>query len=196
MNEPHQMDDAALAVAARSGDFAAFEKLLTRHEARLHSFLRQIAGRGGDAEDLSQTVWIAVHRNLHRYDTARPFTTWLFTIARNTAISAWRRRKDDALELQEHDWVDRTHPGETNFANDDAEKIWSWVAANLSAEQRDALWLMYREDMSARDIARTLGCSTVRVKVMMHRARKKLLKAFSEQPAPAIAGIAQTFETR
>lgn len=196
MNEPLQLDDAALAVAARDGDFSAFESLLARHEARLHSFIRQITGRSSDAEDLSQTVWIAVHRNLHRYDPARPFTTWLFTIARNTAISAWRRRKDDTLELQEHDWVDRAHPGEANFARDDAEKIWSWVGANLSAEQRDALWLMYREEMSAREIARTLGCSTVRVKVMLHRSRKKLLKAFSEQPAPAIAAIAQTFETR
>lgn len=193
MNEPLQMDDSALARAAQRGDMGAFESLVSRHEARLYSFLRQITWRGSDAEDLSQIVWIAVHRNLHRYDAGRPFTTWLFTIARNTAISAWRKQKTDALEIQEHDWVDRAHPAEKSFVREESDGIWAWIAANLNAEQRDALWLMYREDMSARDIARTFGCSTVRVKVMMHRARKKLLKAFAEQPAPGIAEIARTF---
>jgi RNA polymerase sigma-70 factor (ECF subfamily) len=192
MNEQPQMDDAALARAAQGGDMAAFETLLTRHESRLYSFLRQMSGRNSEAEDIAQTVWVTVHRNLHRYDPTRAFTTWLFTIARNTAISAWRKQKQDALELQEHDWVDREHPAEKSFARDEAASIWSWIGDNLSTEQRDALWLMYREDMSARDIARTLGCSTVRVKVMMHRARKKLLKAHAEQPAAGIAEIAGT----
>lgn len=191
MNETVQMDDAALARAAQAGDLAAFEHLVSRYERRLFSFLRQITGNTGDAEDLSQTVWVSVHRHLDRFDPSRSFSTWLFAIARNSAISAWRKQKADALELQEHDWVDRAHPGERVFAREDAENIWTFVAENLGAEQRDALWLMYREDMSVRDIARALDCSVVRVKVMLHRARKKLLKAFAEQPVPGVAGIAE-----
>lgn len=189
MNGQEQRDDAALVAAARAGDMAAFEALLARYERRLFAFLRQMTGHTAGAEDLAQTVWIAVHRNLHRFDTARSFPTWLFTIARNAAISAWRSRKDEALELREHDWVDHAHPGASTFAREDAESIWAFVADHLGAEQRDALWLMYREEMSVRDIARTLNCSTVRVKVMLHRARKKLLKAFSGQPAAGVAGM-------
>lgn len=192
MNETAQPDDATLAANAQRGDMAAFEQLLARHERRLFSFLREIAGNSTSAEDLSQTVWIAVHRNLHRYDVSRPFSTWLFAIARNTAISAWRKRKDDALQLQEHDWVDRAHPAEASFAREDADNIWAFVAEHLGAEQRDALWLMYKEEMSVRDIARVMNCSAVRVKVMIHRARKKLLKAFAGQPASGIVAAAES----
>jgi len=190
MNREVQRDDGALVLMAQTGDMAAFEELLSRHERRLFSFLRQMSGSASDAEDLSQAVWIAVHRNLGRMDPSRSFSTWLFTIARNTAISAWRKKKEDVLELREQDWVDRSHPGAAAQAREDAGSIWAFVGDNLSPGQRDALWLMYREEMSVREIARTLNCSVVRVKVMLHRARKKLLKAFAERPVPAVVEIA------
>lgn len=187
MNAAHEQDDATLAQAAQAGDHAAFEALLTRYEIRLYGFLRQMTRNTADAEDLAQAVWVNVHRQLHRFDPRRPFPAWLFTLARNTAISAWRRRRDDALELQEHDWVDRAHPAAAGSDREEADSLWAWIAEHLSAEQRDALWLMYREEMSMRDIARTLGCTTIRVKVMIHRARKKLLKAHATAPAPTVA---------
>lgn len=190
MNTPADIDDDAnLARRAQAGDLSAFEALLTRYEMRLFAFLRQMTRNGSDAEDIAQTVWVSVHRQLHRYDTTRPFSTWLFTIARNTAISAWRRMKDATQELQEHDWVDRSHPGTPSFEREEADNLWLWITAHLSAEQRDALWLMYREDMSMRDIARTLGCTVIRTKVMLHRARKKLLKAHETAPAPSLAAV-------
>ena len=187
MNTPSELDDAALAQLAQADDHAAFEALLSRYEARLYGFLRQMTRNTDDAEDLAQAVWVNVHRQLHRFDPRRPFPAWLFAIARNTAISAWRRRREDAFELQEHDWVDHAHPATAGCDREEADSLWAWIATHLAAEQRDALWLMYREDMSMRDIARTLGCTTIRVKVMIHRARKKLLKAHASAPAPAVA---------
>ncbi len=169
---------------------AVFEQLLSRYAARVFSFLRQMTRSSHDAEDISQMVWVTVHRQLGRYDPSRSFSTWLFTIARNTAISAWRKRRDDTAQLQDHDWVDRTHPAESGFRREESENIWAWVGANLKPEQRDALWLMYREDMSVREIASALGCSVVRVKVMLHRARKKLLAAAGGQEVPGIAEAA------
>lgn len=189
MNETIQMEDEELARAAQRGDMAAFEALLSRHETRLFSFLRQMTGSSHDAEDIAQTVWVGVYRQLHRFDPARSFSTWLFSIARNTAISSWRKKKNDALEVRDHDWVDRAHPGESGFQREEAENIWIWVSANLKGEQRDALWMMYRENMGVRDIARALNCSVVRLKVMLHRARKKLLRAHEAQPVPGFAAV-------
>ena len=186
MNPDLERDDATLARAAQAGDHAAFEALLTRYETRLFGFLRQLARNAGDAEDLAQTVWVSVHRQLHRYDPGRPFPAWLFTIARNAAISAWRRQRTDTLELQEHDWVDHAHPAGASCDREEAEGLWAWIAQHLGQEQREALWLMYREDMGMRDIARVLGCSTIRAKVMIHRARKKLLQAHATNPSPVV----------
>lgn len=179
--------DESLAAAAQKGDLESFEALVARHAPRVLGLLqRKVQGRH-EAEDISQQVWIAVYRQLARYDSARPFLPWMFTIARRAAITAWRRRKAEASELEDHHLVDRRHPGAGVALHEENEGIWAWVRTELSSEQSDALWLMYKQEMSVAEIAQSLECSVVRVKVMMHRARKKLAAAFAERPSTAVA---------
>ena len=178
-------DDRELALAARDGDESAFAALLARHADRLHEFLRPFERGSVGAEDLAQTAWLAVHRNLGRFDVDRPFRPWLFAIARRAAIDAWRRRDPDAGELRDADWIDRRHPGADLEAAGAAESVWDWVARTVSAEARDALWLMYREELAVREIAGILRCTVVRTKVLLFRARRKLAQAWSEDRRPA-----------
>ena len=178
-------DDGALIRAAQAGEEQGFARLLERHAARLHEFLRPFGRTAVGAEDLAQVAWIAVHRNLQRCDPARPFRPWLFAIARRAAIDAWRRRDPAAGELQDGDWVDRQHPGAALQAAGEAASIWDWVGRHVSREARDALWLMYREELPVQEIAEVLRCSTVRVKVMLFRARRRLATAWREDRGPA-----------
>jgi RNA polymerase sigma-70 factor (ECF subfamily) len=194
MNVETQLpSDEALATAAQKGDLESFEALVARHAPRLLGFLCRKVRSRHEAEDLAQQVWIAVYRQLARYDATRPFRPWLFTIARRAAITAWRRSKGEAAELEEHHLVDRRHPGAASAQLEENEGIWAWVRTELSGEQSDALWLMYKQEMSVADIAQTLECSVVRVKVMMHRARKKLAAAFAERPSGAVADAVQAW---
>ena len=180
----HDPDDEVLIRAAQTGGEQDFARLVERHAGRLHEFLRPFGRSVVGAEDLAQAAWIAVHRNLDRCDPARPFRPWLFAIARRAAIDAWRRRDPEAGELQEVDWVDRRHPGEALQAAGEARSVWDWVARHVSREARDALWLMYREELAVQDIAQVLRCSSVRVKVMLFRARRRLATAWRTEQGP------------
>jgi RNA polymerase sigma-70 factor, ECF subfamily len=185
VSEEHSSDDAKLIAAAAAGDAEAFAALVRRHGPRLFSFLYQITGQAADAEDIGQTAWLSAHAGLGRFDVRRPFRPWLFAIAHRAAISAWRRRRP-ADPLQDCDWVDAAHPAAALNAREDADALWAWVARVVNRDAAEALWLMYQEELSVAEIARTLGCSVVRVKVMLHRARRKLQRA---APLPGALGL-------
>lgn len=192
MADPLPADDGRLIGAAREGDPAAFAELVARHGPRLFAFLLQTVRNRADTEDLCQTVWVAVHGHLHRYDADRPFRPWLFALAHRQAISAWRKTRPQE-ELRESDWVDVAHPAADACAREDAEALWAWIGSHLRAEQRDALWLMYREELAVKEIAQVLRCTSLRVRVMLHRARRKLLEHAGELAGagwnvPSLAG--------
>lgn len=167
------VQETALAGAARSGDAAAFESLVERMTPRLFGFLLQKCGNRHDAEDQVQAVWVAVHRNLAQYDPVRPFRPWLFTIAHRTSVSSWRARRDHE-QLAETDWVDQRHPAEDAMQREDAQSIWDRIRATLPATHREVLWLVYKEGMTVAEAAKALGCTVIRIKVTLHRARRRL----------------------
>ena len=195
MEQQHPTDEA-LAMAAQRGDLEAFEALVTRHARRLIGFIQRRGAGAHEAEDVAQQVWVAVYRQLDRFDPARPFAPWLYTIARRATISAWRKQRADSAELEEHHLVDHRHPGAASAQRETDDGIWAWVRRELPGEPGDALWLMYKEDMSVADIAQALECSVVRVKVMMHRARRRLAAAFAERPVEAVAGTVGAWSSR
>lgn len=110
-NDVEPTDDA-LFERYRSGDTAAFEQLLARHQSALFGFLARLVGDRALAEDLFQETWLRVVREASRYRAEQKFNRWLFTIANRLAIDALRRRKrwasvsvDDeetTLELPDH----------------------------------------------------------------------------------------------
>ena len=74
-------------------------------------------------------------------------------------------------------------PLESLVVEEDRRRLWRRAAGVLSEEQTTALWLCYVEDMPAREIARVLGRSWASVKVMLFRARKRLLPLLGNSPA-------------
>ena len=58
-------------------------------------------GESGEAEDAAQETFLRVYRNLHRYDTARPFKTWILSIASNHCIDRLRKRRMRLVSLDD-----------------------------------------------------------------------------------------------
>src|SRR5688572_10713948 len=85
--------EADLISRAAAGDMRAFEGIVCAHSGRVLNFLTQMTRHRQDAEDLTQQTFIKVYHNLHRFDPCRPFTAWLFTIARRTALNHFRDTK-------------------------------------------------------------------------------------------------------
>ena len=90
MDDPRT--DEMLMLAYRDGDAEAFEALYSRHRARLYPYLVHQCGQRALADELFQEVWMSVIKARSRYEVTAKFTTWLFRIAHNRVIDAFRSR--------------------------------------------------------------------------------------------------------
>jgi len=178
---PGPDDDAAdepaaaqLAARAKAGDRGAFDELVVRHRPRLVAFLaRRLADRA-DAEDVAQETFLRAFDRLAGYDPGRPFATWLFAIgkhvAANHAVARARREARDRGSVAE--------PAAVGAAAEagGGREVWQRAAAVLSRDAYRALWLRYAQGLTVREIAGELRRSSVAIKVMLFRARRRLLQ--------------------
>jgi RNA polymerase sigma factor (sigma-70 family) len=161
-----------LAVRARDGSRVSFDELVVRYRPQLVAFLARRLANAADAEDVAQETFVRAYDHLDRYDPARPFSTWLFAIAKNVAANhALARTRRDARELE----GGRRDP-EVRTDDASASDLWQRAAAVLHPGPYRVLWLRYAQGMTVSEIATELGRSSVAIKVMLFRARRRLLQ--------------------
>ena len=182
LRSPAEMpvSDEELACRAQGGCATSLDQLLRRFQAPVLQFLRR-RGLAADAEDLVQETFLRAYENLHRYRRRWAFSTWLFTIARRTSINHRRRLWPTAdTTLVEGTAATEPEPLDGLVAVEGRRRLWDLADRVLTEEQMTALWLYYVEDMRPRDIAFVLGRSQGSVKVMLFRARRRLLPLLGE----------------
>ena len=188
-NLEQDLSDEDLACLVQAGADERFEELLRRHQARVFNFLRILLRQDQDAEDVTQTTFVAAYRAIGRYRRRWRFQTWLFTIARRQAISFHRAHRPTEPLAEEP--VDPRTPDQPVTSREDFSRLWALARAILPAPQAGALWLRYGEDLSVRQVAQAMGRPVPQVKVLLHRARKKLAaeldgRAAARAPAPGM----------
>jgi RNA polymerase sigma-70 factor (ECF subfamily) len=181
-----------LARAAQRGSTAAFESLVERFQEPLYNVLSMRTRNPADAEELAQEAFLRAWQRIETYDERWRFSTWLFAVARNLSISRLRAeqaRPDPAARL-----VDVSAPGgdpSGGLTRTEARRsLWEVARRVLSAEQCDALWLRYAEDLTPLEIARVLGRRPSTIRVLLFRARARLAEhvdAPADAPSPGPA---------
>lgn len=166
-----------LARRSQQGCHASFAELVERYGIRLLRFLRHQTNNLHDAEDLVQDTFVRAYANISRYRSSYKFSTWLFTIARNLACSRLRRQQCSKPVLEAR--TGEPGPREKITQKETRQSLWA-VAQTLSANQYEALWLRYAEDMPIKEIAKVMGKSQVSVKVTLCRARKRLAQKLQD----------------
>jgi len=177
--------DEQLARQCQQGSLDAFEELVKRHEARLFNFLCQKAPSREDAEDLAQHTFVNAWQRIGQYRTEASFATWLYTIARNLTISHYRKHGKVTLcelEVAEPKLVERETPADALAEIEEHAALWRVAREALKEEAFDVLWMKYKEQLSIAEIATVLTRTEISVKVMLHRARKKLGHALEDKP--------------
>ena len=86
------LTDEELVTAHLDGRGGAFGELYERYRDRLVHFVTRKTGDGDRAQDLVQEAFIRVTRHLHRFDTTKKFSTWVYTIASNLSKNELRNR--------------------------------------------------------------------------------------------------------
>ncbi len=84
--------DEQLVAQCQSGDFTAFEELYERYQRPILAYIYQITRNYDEAGCISQDVFLKVFEHVDRFDIARRFSTWFYTIARNASIDYLQSR--------------------------------------------------------------------------------------------------------
>ena len=185
-------DSTQLVAAHLAGDGDAFAELVRRYRARLLNFVDRMIHDRDRAEDLVQEAFLRVFRHIGRYDPARKFSTWIYTIASNLAKNELRNRgrnpivlyqtlrargDEESRPLQFEDA--RTRPDDL-FVGRYLRELVDATVATLAPHHREVFVLRELEGRSYEEIAGIVGVNLGTVKSRLNRARH----AFAERIAP------------
>lgn len=178
-------EDTLLAFKAADGDNGAFEELVRKHERLVGTCVYSIVGNSEDVLDVSQEVFLKVYRSLKSFNGDSEFSTWLYRIAKNTALDFVRKRKTASVSLdssgEEGEGFDvpdesiSASPEKTALKNEKYKILYKAIDA-LSDEHREIIILRDLNDYSYEEISDILKIEVGTVKSRLHRAREHLRK--------------------
>jgi RNA polymerase sigma factor (sigma-70 family) len=154
-----------------------FQALLERHQKIVFKVANTYCRHAEDRRDLVQEISVQLWRAFPRYDEGRPFSTWMYRIALNVAISCARRaghRRMHALPLDESLAGSSDGPS-THEELDDRVAALRRFIDGLDDLNR-ALLLLYLEERSYREIAEVLGISETNVATKISRLKQRIRK--------------------
>ena len=155
------------------GDIESFGLLVDRYRRPVIRMVRNIAGVNHISEDLSQEVFIRAFKKLSSFDPALSrFSTWLFMIARNIALNAFKKRTVPTSQyIPEASDCSQPHD---NLIRSEFFKELDRVLDTLPLKLRTAFILSQMEELSHVEIAQIEGIRIGTVKSRISRAREKL----------------------
>jgi RNA polymerase sigma-70 factor (ECF subfamily) len=184
--------DAALVLAAKAGDAAAFGELYERHRDAIYRFCLARTGTSHDAEDLTADVFMKAMRSLDSYqDRGLPFAAFLYRIARNAAIDRSRTLKQpfsfDGLLVEPAS--KQNVEAEANLAVE--KSILLTALTHLKAEHRAVITMRFIEGYAAQEVAQMLGKTEGAIRTLQHRALERLRKEYDTAQKSAAKKIAR-----
>jgi RNA polymerase sigma-70 factor (ECF subfamily) len=163
---------------AKHGDDNAFAFLVDRYQKPVYSLCYRMLGNSKDAEDAAQESLIRAFIHLKKYDTNRPFATWLLSIASHYCIDRIRKRQLPTISmdaLPDEIIPDRTAPNpEIKIRETERELLVHELIEKLNPLDRAAIILKYWHQCSELEIAEALNLSVSAVKSRLYRSRQTL----------------------
>jgi RNA polymerase sigma-70 factor (ECF subfamily) len=156
---------------AQEGCEESFNWIVHEYSERLYYFLLKMGVNKHDAEDLSQETFIRAYNAIGSYNPEYQFSTWLFTIGRRLAISHFRAKKSH-VSIEDH-----AEAGNISYNEEEPETgitIWQRAEKILTSREYQALWLRYEEGLPVKDVGKAMKISSLHMRVILYRARKKL----------------------
>ncbi len=193
----HDDPDRQLVQQAAAGEREAFDELVRRHQTRTHNFVRAMVSDAGEAEDLTQEIFIRAYRAIGRFRGDSAFRTWLFRIATNAVRthvvrrSRWRALWHRSSGGEREGDATRGDPPSAEDLESDIVRRDSIdrALATLSEDLRAAVTLRDVEGLEYREIAQVLDIPIGTVESRIFRARQRLRPLLEPLVrAPAAAG--------
>jgi RNA polymerase sigma-70 factor (ECF subfamily) len=180
-------EDRALVERLKTGEEQALEALYQRYSARVYRQASILLRNDAEAEEITQEVFLTLYTKAKTFRGEAAFSTWLYRLTLNAALTRLRRRKkgkevsyEDYLPRYEPDGhhlggegsvVDWSHDVEKQVAGKELQRILQQALDQLRPMDKAVVVLSDLEGIPNREIGKTLGLSLPAVKTRLHRAR-------------------------
>jgi len=175
------MTDSQLIREIKDGNVQLYKELVTRYERKILVFIyHMLRNTRMDhmAEDLCQETFYKAYRSLHSFrELEASFSTWLYTIARNTVLSELRKNRNGNVYLEDSGYepaVAAESTPEQALLRSEKVTMVREAINNLPEKQRSALILREYDGLDYQEIANILGQTVSSVKSLLFRARASL----------------------
>ena len=194
------MTDSQLIYEIKQGNVELYSELMRRYQRKILAFVYHMLKSSNMellAEDLCSETFYKAFRSLHSFrEVDASFSTWLYTIARNTVLSELRKQRSGTLPLEESGIVPVAPPEivpEQAILRSERMSLVRDAINNLPDKQRSALILREYDQLDYQEIADILGQTVSSVKSLLFRARSsvkiQLEPYFSEPVYSNIEGM-------
>jgi RNA polymerase sigma-70 factor, ECF subfamily len=173
------MDEDVQSLLQKHRHRQAFERLLDLYEVKVFRMALMFLRDRGRAEEVTQDIFLKLWQVLPAYDGRAAPSTWLYTIARNTCLSALRseaHRKTVPIDSITEPLAAEATAGSEVLNRIELERCLD----RLPVVQRDVVTLFYLQDKSVGEVARMLDLPEGTVKSHLHRARLTLAALIEE----------------
>ncbi|WP_304143728.1 RNA polymerase sigma factor [Mesoflavibacter zeaxanthinifaciens] len=150
-----------------------FVELLEKHQNIVHKVCRLYTNNYDAHNDLFQEITIQLWKAFPKFRGDSKFTTWMYRVGLNTAITLYRKSKR-SIKTQEFDAIQFKISAEEYDSTEEEQLKLMYQAVHQLNDIEKALVFLYLEDKDYREISETLGISEVNARVKMNRVKKKL----------------------
>lgn len=160
------------------GDTAAFAEIVRHYKDLVFTIAFRILKNAEEAEEVAQDSFLKAFRNLSTFRNEAKFSTWLFRIAYNGALSQHRKKRYDHVSTEDRQAIQVSFEDSSNgFQNLKTEQRKVYIGKameSLSAEEASLVQFFYYSELSIKEIAEITSLDESNIKVKLHRARKRL----------------------
>ena len=174
--------DVQLIQKILSGDEAAFDVLVEKHQKSVHALAWRKVGNFHDAEEITQDTFLQVYKKLPTLKDPYKFAGWLYVIANRLCID-WIRKKNLAIqsledtsveEIEKASYTDHVSEQSELASSERRREIVKKLLAKLPESERTVMTLHYLGEMTVKEISKFLGVSVSAIHNRLYRARKRL----------------------
>ncbi len=160
------------------GNTALYSQLIDKYKDKVFNLAFRICSNREEAEEIAQDAFLKAYRSLKDFKGKSSFSTWIYRIVCNTAISLVRSKRKGIVSLGDlppgiADLAEYSDAGEDEEA-DYRNYVVNFALQRISGEERGLITLYYFYDLDHEEISKITGIKKANIKVKMLRARRKI----------------------
>ena len=172
-----QKDDRYYISKVLEGDVQAFSYLVDKYKDMVFTLAFRILKNRENAEEVAQDAFVKVYQNLGKFRSKSKFSTWLYRIVYNTAISKVRVKQKTTMSIENQKFFeirDENQNVSKSFDIENNKILLQRLLNKLDESDRALITLYYLDECKISEIAEITGFNRSNIKVKLHRTRKKM----------------------